>query len=211
MVSRRSQRRRKKDKALGDFISVYVRQLRFLAGNLNGEGRLPGDDRELMARAAAVVDAVLDESRGEGGANLWRPIGSARGEKAAYPVIPNDAAIRFNELADETPLYYMADATGAVRRKDANYLVIGVTADAEDGEMLPWMHLRTPAAQGVWVAWLAGFLINPRRDRLRRCQTCRRWFVDETRNLSARRCSRVCTIKWSNSQRATRVKKGARR
>jgi predicted RNA-binding Zn ribbon-like protein len=53
---------------------------------------------------------------------------------------------------------------------------------------------------------------NPARDRLRRCPhpcpKCRGWFVDTTRNKSARRCSRECTIAWSNSQR--KKKGGAR-
>jgi hypothetical protein len=58
----------------------------------------------------------------------------------------------------------------------------------------PFFRAHTP--EGVWGLWLVGLFGSPHRDRLRRCQQCARWFVDETRNKSQRRCSRACTIAW---------------
>jgi hypothetical protein len=174
MVLRRSPGARKKTGALGDFISGPVRWLGFFAGQLNGKRGAPVDG------VSAVVDAVL---------------------ATEYPRISREAAELFNALADEAPVYYMADATGEVRAKDEDFLVIGVKADAHD-DALPWMHIRTKTLEGMWAAWLMEFIVNRQRDRLRRCQQCRRWFVDETRNKSARRCSRECTITWSNAHRS---------
>lgn len=33
-------------------------------------------------------------------------------------------------------------------------------------------------------------------DRVKQCMRCGKWFVDETRNKSAARCSAACTAKW---------------
>lgn len=125
-----------------------------------------------------------------------------------YPAaVPTEAAQRFNALADGTPLYYVAELEGGEVRPDDMAFRFAFS----DREHLQWVYLQSPTAQGVWVAWLAFFLDNPQRERLRRCQSCRRWFVDETRNKSARRCSRACTIAWSNRQRGQRKKRGGRR
>jgi hypothetical protein len=143
---------------------------------------LQGDRPELQATAGAAAEVAA--------AVLARD----------YPAISPEAAARFNALADEAPLSFMADATGAVRPEDADYLVIGVT-DTSDFESLPWVHIRAKRAEGIWAAWLAGLIVSPYRDRLRRCQQCGAWFVDLTRNKSARRCTRACTITWWNKQR----------
>jgi hypothetical protein len=59
---------------------------------------------------------------------------------------------------------------------------------------------------GAIVTTLADYFSHSRRDRLKRCTTCQQWFVDLTRNKSALRCSRSCTIAWSNAQRPRRGK-----
>jgi len=45
-------------------------------------------------------------------------------------------------------------------------------------------------------------------DRVKRCPQCQRWFVDETRNKSAARCSAGCTARWwdRSRRRAARAK-----
>lgn len=40
--------------------------------------------------------------------------------------------------------------------------------------------------------------------RRRHCPQCDRDFIDQTRNGSAKRCSRACTIRWSNALRLAR-------
>ena len=52
--------------------------------------------------------------------------------------------------------------------------------------------------------------MNPERARLRCCTQCARWYFDDTRNKSKRRCSRACTIAYSNARRGPRTKKSAR-
>lgn len=61
--------------------------------------------------------------------------------------------------------------------------------------------MNTPSERGELVKALIDYFLNPSRDRLRRCEKCRRWFVDETRNKSQRRCSVKCTRAWWNRGR----------
>jgi hypothetical protein len=200
MVSRRRKAIAARRKALGDFISRDVDPLKDLAQYLNGDRWIharadgtpanPGEssdrDQALAAAAEAVIDVLLD---------------------APYPEVPKDAATRFSALARGAELRYVADPDGAVHPGD------GFRLSFSDREHLQWVLLETPTSRGVWSHWLAHLLDNPQRERLRRCQQCRRWFVDETRNRSARRCSRACTIAWSNSLRTRSAdpKKGPRR
>lgn len=169
MTPRRSGRARKNRKALGGVISAQLEELTYLARELNGEVA-PGGDADLVASAAAVIDAAAS---------------------AAYPDVSNDAAERFNALADGTPLHVVVGPHPPITEGRRHFITFGTTR----------VYLSTRSAAGVWVVKLARLFVNPQRDRLRHCPICRRWFVDETRNRSALRCSRKCTIAWSNAQR----------
>jgi len=198
MTLRRGGGGRKRDKALGDFISADLARLNYLAPYLNGDdqiharadgtrpelGEVGQADRSLVDAATRVVDEVL---------------------RSPFSVVSTEAATLFNRLAAGAALHFVADADGAVRPGD------GFRLNFSDREYLQWVSLETPTARGVWTAWLAYFLDNPQRERLRRCQQCHRWFVDGTRNRSARRCSRACTIAWSNAQRVPTAAPPARR
>lgn len=97
-----------------------------------------------------------------------------------YPEIPIAAIAPFNALAAGLEHHYEAirfDRTGR----------IGVFPIFSGRHML--------------VAMIETYVNNRQRDRLRRCPQCARWFVDRTRNKAAQRCSRACTIAWSNAQR----------
>jgi hypothetical protein len=186
---RRKKGRRKGAKALGDFIEARLGELEAIAYQLNGsEGwePTPNDPEpeetrqiiraryDLADDAAAVVNATLG---------------------VRYPEVPVAAGDLFNRLADSAPVHYVVTRwPWHDRPKDEKYFF-----SVGGG----YVNLVTKTARGAWVIDLARFLANPQRDRLRRCLKCRRWFVDETRNKSARRCSRKCTIAWSNAQRAT--------
>ena len=61
---------------------------------------------------------------------------------------------------------------------------------------------------GADVPLLLAYWDSPVRNRLRQCPVCARWFLDATRSKHARRCSRKCTIAWTNAQRP---KKGTTR
>jgi hypothetical protein len=105
-----------------------------------------------------------------------------------YPAIPVAAADAFDALASGQPLEY------TIRRRPLRARVIRLDHRTP-------MHLSSPTEDGPMVVWLATYFMSPERERLRRCQQCARWFVDLTRNKSARRCSSACTIAWSNAQR----------
>lgn len=180
MVARRRRRTRQRGPALGDFISAQLPELQELARQLNGvTATHPGRD-EWPERYQAV-NALADDAAAIIKAALGRP----------YPDVPPAAAERFNAMADMAPLHYVV---GGWRPEDAKHFLF------TSGSLS--VYLRTNSGRGAWVIELARFLVNPQRDRLRRCPACRQWFVDETRNKSARRCSRKCTITWSNAQRA---------
>ncbi len=73
-----------------------------------------------------------------------------------------------------------------------------------------WIRLHASDQRGLAAQELDRFFRNPSRDRLRRCQQCTHWFIDMTRNKSAQRCQRKCTIAWSNAQRMKTRKRGSR-
>jgi hypothetical protein len=56
--------------------------------------------------------------------------------------------------------------------------------------------VKTSGAEGLalWMVWRCLFVEE--WQRLRRCPTCHKWFVDTTRNKVMVRCSKSCTDKW---------------
>jgi hypothetical protein len=163
----------KKNKALGSFIIARLEPL-----------------RELAAFVTSVPKGVLAPLGGEVAGVLEAAEGSL------FPAVPSLAAERFNRLAAEATLRFHAGPPvpgflGPVCIKPTEAEIGILTAEG-----------RGVGARAVWAFQLAyGYFMNRERDRLRRCAVCRRWFVDATRNRSARRCSRACTILWSNKQR----------
>ena len=131
-------------------------------------------------------------------------------EGSPYPSVPSLAAERFNRLAAPVALRFHAgpardDAPSRLFIRPVPEVELGLHA-AEGGAATD----RGLTARAVLVGDLAyGYFLNPERARLRRCAWCRRWFVDGTRNRSARRCSPPCTIAFRNRQRPT--KKGRAR
>jgi hypothetical protein len=181
MDSRREGSARRKRKALGNFISGRLAHLHRLARHLNGE--VPansgeggvGRDRALLESVAAILEAT------------WG---------ADYRDLPATAVGRFNALAREAPVRFQAGPPAGWGRDEL------ALAISDQGMFAgPELTLLAPTAAGIWVAWLVEYFDNPQRNRLKRCARCRQWFVDETRNASALRCSRACTIAWSNAQR----------
>jgi predicted RNA-binding Zn ribbon-like protein len=100
-----------------------------------------------------------------------------------YPRIPRSAAALFDALA-----------AGQVFR-------FKVSRVPPDDAIVSQEH---STEQGLAALELGRFFRNPARSRLRRCEQCGTWFTDTTRNQSAKRCGRTCTIRWSNSQRGKR-------
>jgi hypothetical protein len=168
----------KKPSALGSFIiGRRIAPLRELAAFASPGPKRPKGLNPLAAEVAGVLEAA---------------------EGTAYPTVPSLAAERFNGLAAQATLrLHAGDAVAGIRPgvfiKPVPDVAVGLHSAEGQG------------AAGVWAFQLAyGFFMNPERDRLRRCAVCRDWFVDVTKNRSARRCSRACTIAWSNKQRPLR-------
>jgi len=176
MALRRDRVPRKKKYALGSFINArWLAPLRELAAFV-APGKGP------LTPIAADVAGVLEAAEG-----------------IPYPKIASLAAERFNAIAEQAPFRFHAGAAipgfphPGVFIQPVREVAIGIQSTEGRGV----------AARSSWAFGLAyGFFMNPERDRLRRCQLCARWFVDATRNKSSRRCSRKCTIAWSNAQRA---------
>src|SRR5438093_11840162 len=110
MAVRRHGTSRKKTKALGDFISADVRELRDLAGRLNGENPIharvdgtPAGPREAMIADPLVMPAseIVEGALG-----------------TSYPDVPKPVGERFNSLARPASLHYVVDVDGVVRPGD---------------------------------------------------------------------------------------------
>lgn len=209
-------------KALGAAISRELVKLRVLAKELNGGGRLWAlNRRDLMAAAADVIEATFgSEYPAIPNAAAQRFNALAAKLPLYYTANPEGEA----EIASSSQgLVRLEAIVGPVhevkewRRRQAVHTVKGRGVQAQERRPLFYapfgidtsILLRMSTVQGWAVAWLADFLANPYRTRLRRCPICRRWFVDETRNRSAQRCSRKCTIAWSNALRKSKGREQA--
>jgi hypothetical protein len=104
------------------------------------------------------------------------------------PFIPPAAAAVYNEVTKDFSFRYRANQA--------------ILSPRWPGVALLQPVVSHPAARIIPL--LNSYFENPERGRLRRCAQCGRWFVDGTRNKSARRCSRACTVAWSNAQRPRR-------
>lgn len=182
---------------MGDFITEQTRPLWFLANILNGTN---WDDRtyRIAERVAPIVEATATFDATSG---------------FRVPFIPPAAVEGFMQL--QAGLIFSYTIMGVTPQPHTPAALHGVGVEVEI-EPYPLRPVEDPEAfsmfcRGIAVRTLAtGYFANPARDRLRRCARCPRWFVDTTRNKSARRCSKECTIAWSNGQRAQK-RKGAQR
>lgn len=111
-----------------------------------------------------------------------------------YPAVPRAAADLFVALAEGQSFQY--------RMQPVEWAPTVPAAWRQHG--LALVFLEHSDELGYAVLELGRFFRNPARGRLRRCQQCATWFLDTTRNQSARRCSKACTIAWSNRQRNQR-------
>lgn len=197
---------------MGDFISRQLGPLGRLEQILNGGRALTdlgvtdlGDDpalREAVESATKIIEAV----------STLRP--------AQDP--PDTVWREWEALAVRNPFVFWSTTLGFVvdpplpdpADPSTWFVYVSKGELQERGRKWAggaWLRLRTPHRSGILVALLAEYFNSPHRDRLKRCPRCRRWFVDMTRNRSSLRCSRACTIAWSNSQRPRAAKKGTHR
>ncbi|SRR5581483_5885727 len=202
MAPRRINRPRKNGRAVGSFIRRQLAPLERLAQLLNAPaGEIDAasglDDEAAWQHAVASARSVIES------VSRLRPTQD-----------PPDAVWReWEALSIRNPFVFWSTTTGLMaggpprpELADPSTWFVWVSTGAlrERGRKWAggaWLRLRTPYRSGMVVALLAEYLNSLYRDRLKQCPQCRRWFVDLTRNKSALRCSRACTITWSNAQR----------
>jgi hypothetical protein len=159
-----------------------------------------GDFISRQARDLKMLAVILNGQAWKGSADIVRDATAVveASTELPYPFVSRKTGQLFLALAGDVPFRYVVDEMQPQAHTPA------VLRDA--GAV--FVFLQASSIRGLAARELEQYFRNPARDRLRRCQQCARWFVDETRNKSALRCSRACTIAWSNSQRD---KTGARR
>jgi hypothetical protein len=175
---------RKRARGLGAVLTRQLRPLRDVADILNEERLtlpypgLRGFPPEARARVTAFVEKVIAAME-------------AGGTRAPY--IPEAAGRLFQDIADGVTLRY----TTLPGRSSPE------TPDVWRNAVIPYLWYSNP--WGALLRLLVDYAESAERERLRRCTQCARWFVDPTRNKSARRCSRACTTRWWNQARRLSV------
>jgi hypothetical protein len=194
MASRRTGRGRKKKSALRSFTRKELTPVKAVAAVLNGEFvSLPAT---AVDGAQAIVEGVQKSAQGESSYE-WQ--------------------FAFDRLARQAPFVWQATFTTRyppppVALDDpstwTHHVSLSYLRERKDWKAAAGVSfLASPSELGWLVAALAAVLNSRHRDRLRRCPICGLWFVDLTRNKSALRCSRKCTITWSHAQRRKRRKR----
>jgi hypothetical protein len=153
-------------------------------------------DAEYSA-ACDAAEGILDECAG----------------LASSAPIPLSAIRRFDALAQGVTFAYriwpFPHPEGAVASRrmyeeihQEPYVSLLPVFDPSDiGRRDTKIGMTVSAERGPLVKALVDYFLNPARDRLKRCGTCRRWFVDQTRNKSQLRCSSPCTVAWWTRRR----------
>jgi len=195
MNARLGGHRRKKDQRLGSLIRRELKLLGRLSAILNQEPQplVSAEDRR-------VVEEIVDHARSLRSSRLREKETQAFNRLAARAPIAFEAgALTFMARAKLNPADPATYRWGASRA-----FALGDRLGPAESSVF----VKSPSPLGAVVLLLVQFLEHPRRDRLRQCPRCSKWFVDRTKNKSALRCSRRCTIAWSNSRRS---RKGDRR
>jgi hypothetical protein len=161
---------------------------------------LTGDHARQVAALAPLRD-LLNGGKGAVADEIRALVEGTIAAGLPGPTIPPGVSPRYRTLAHRYPFVHSTTPPG------------GSTNPALDGATLPMVRAANVAPgrtahqlaefgrDAVQVAEFAAYLGNPHRDRLRQCEHCRIWFLDVTRNASARRCTRACTRKWEVAQR----------
>jgi len=165
-------------------------ELFLIAQNLNL--LLKGEDSPVWRQIETVVEAMTDqpphpETVGTtlltGGPPFhWYPGRNLRLPKFAIGV--------FNRLARKNPV--------ALRIREGKDRMGYPRLEAVQAPSSEMEH-------ALWLLWRFYFQ-DEGYKRLKRCHNCFRWFVDDTRNRSKRRCSSNCTWQYWNRDRRRKAK-----
>jgi len=146
------------------------------------------DNLNVLARRGTVSREHTSVERRE--SEAWREMESIlEASLREQPRQLSDDGIRlFNKRAAECPgVLCLSDQDSFVEDDNGKRIAI---------QGVPGINFKDAGAYASYVLWrvLEARLLG----RVKRCLECKRWFVDETRNKSAERCSRACTVKWWN-------------
>jgi hypothetical protein len=108
--------------------------------------------------------------------------------------LPEETVRRFNQFALKVPIAFHLDE---IQTEESRFPV------SRDRSRRPlaqavfrYADFRGHVLQALWFSFQ-----SVARDRLKRCPTCQTWFVDGSRNKSAKRCSASCTWRSWNRRR----------
>jgi hypothetical protein len=150
--------------------------------------QVPGVGEEIRREVQGLAPLAAQLNQPQSPEALRRIVEATITAGGPPPFIPSAAAQLYNTWAQDFTFRYRA-APGVESPRWPGVALIQAVISDEAARSIPLLH---------------SFFENPERGRLRSCAQCQRWFIDLTRNRSARRCSRACTIAWSNAQRPTR-------
>lgn len=109
--------------------------------------------------------------------------------------MPRFAIGVFNDLAEKNPV---------------SLKLIAQKSKSGQIEVIPGHEPSTLTGSILLFLWQYYFKDNG-WERLKRCPTCKKWFVDETKNKSKERCSNHCTWLWWTRSRRKEAGHGGRR
>jgi predicted RNA-binding Zn ribbon-like protein len=209
-ASRRGPQDRAKVEALGDAIIQQLGGLQAFADYLNYEPTPTPPDPGWSAEWVAHHSGVHQELHW-----TWETAREIATRSAGRAALPETVLSPLRALAERTPVTHLFAIKRGQRRRqgargqwvDESQWVITSQDPTRARLRLPAtrpdvaLELESPSASLAGFVHVLAYVQSPHRERLKCCQRCATWFVDTTRNKSARRCSRACTIAWSNKQR----------
>jgi hypothetical protein len=172
----------KKLKIPDEFVRDKYAGLRFLANWLNPLSRAAGPIRPVLRKIELIVESMTGlppiKKHGEAPERAWFDYQLTPAERRAA-ASPAFAVELFNEMVEEYPVPLKL----AVRKKGG-----GVEVSHDRSEL----NLVQRTLLLLWESYFK----DEGWQRLKRCPTCEKWFVDDTRNKSKERCSGSCTWNW---------------
>jgi hypothetical protein len=146
-------------------------------------------------------------------ADLWREVRSIVGglvpavhSSSSKPPKPSATSLLTGTITNRDPEWAASMLNRLVR---GSGLLLGTRWDGRDG-VETFVHQPNERARVAWALWWVFRLGEWKR--LRRCDSCGRWFRDSTRPLNQLRCSKRCTRRMTMRayRMAIRLKKARR-
>jgi hypothetical protein len=170
--------------------------LQDVVGRLNEAPTLPGALGVAWTAAGEILGLLVpDPSREQAPARFPSILGGLQPWRIRrHGVLPGLAVRKFNALARTAPVHL-----ALVTKRVNGAIQIEISLQADD-----------VMARVLRQLWQTVFQ-EDRLDRLKRCDRCARWFVDEGDNRRARFCGPECEQRWWTRPRRRLVREGRAR